>query len=111
MRRLTLPIILSLVFIQSTPVSTQPFDPVLRRPPAILHGCTENALFAILNSAAGKECLNYLPRASNVATDLSIFCKAGRWGCCDKAVGYPACKIEEAIPYQRTLKPPVAVQP
>jgi hypothetical protein len=111
MRRLALPIMLSLLLLQSAPVATQPFEPLGPRPPAILNGCTENALFAILNSQAGQECLKYLPRASNVATDFSVFCRQARWGCCDKQAGYPNCKIEEAIPYRRPQRPPVAVRP
>jgi hypothetical protein len=93
------------------PVAPQPFGTLQPRQPAVLNGCTENALFAILNSDAGKACLPYLPRASNVGTDMSIFCNSGRWGCCKKGVGFPACKIEEAIPYRRTQKPPVAIDP
>jgi hypothetical protein len=110
MRRLALPIILSLFLMQSAPVATSPFGVLQPTGPVILNGCTENALFAALNSAAGKECLNLLPHVSNVSTGFSVFCKAGRWGCCDKAAGYPNCKIEQPIPYQRP-RPPVAVQP
>jgi hypothetical protein len=112
MRRLLLPLFLSLFLIQSAPVTPAPFGfPVQPPGPVVLNGCTENALFAILNSQAGQACLQYLPRASNVATRFSLFCRAGRWGCCDKQTGYPNCKIEEAIPYQRTQRPPLAVQP
>ena len=109
MHRLALPIILALFLAQSAPVSPAPFGVLQPSGPVILNGCTENALFAVLNSGAGKECLNYLPRASNVSSRYSVFCKAGRWGCCEKTAGYPNCKIEEAIPYQRP-PPPVATQ-
>ena len=109
MHRLALPIILSLFLAQSAPVSPAPYG-VFQQPsgPIILNGCTENALFAVLNSAPGKECLSYLSRVSNVSSPYSVFCKAGRWGCCDKAAGYPNCKIEDAIPYRRQ-PPPVAM--
>jgi hypothetical protein len=82
------------------------------RPPAILNGCTENALFAVLKTGAGAECLrNLLPRASNVASEYSVFCQAGQWGCCVKTIGFNGCKYRGTIPYQRTIPPPVAVQP
>ena len=112
MRRLVLPLFLSLFLIQSAPVTPAAFGPLQTPPgPVVLNGCTENALFAILNSQAGQACLQYLPRASNVATDFSLFCRAGRCGCCDKQTGYPNCKIEELIPYQRSQRPPLAVRP
>ena len=108
MRRTALLIALSLVLLQSSPVSTQPFDALLPRQPTVLNGCTENALFAVLNTDAGRECLRYLPTMANVGTQFSVFCRAGRWGCCDKTAGYPNCKIEEAIPFKRK-PPPVAI--
>ena len=111
MRRLAIPLLFALLLVQSAPVTPASFT-VLQPPgPVVLNGCTENALFAIMNSAAGRECLKYLPRASNVGASFSVFCRQGRWGCCDKQTGYPNCKIEEAIPHQKTQRPPVAVQP
>jgi hypothetical protein len=110
MRRAALVLMLLSFTLLVSPVMPQPYGPVQRQP-AILNGCTENALFAILNSDAGKECLRYLPRASNVSTDMSIYCRSGRWGCCDKTIGYPACKIEDAIPVRRRTPPPVAIDP
>lgn len=112
MHRLVLPFFLSLFLIQSTPVTPAAFGPFQTPPgPVVLNGCTENALFAILNSQAGQTCLQFLPHASNVASHLSVFCRAERWGCCNKQTGYPDCKIEGLIPYQRTLRPPLAVRP
>ena len=108
MHRLAFPIILSLFLAQSAPVTPAPFGVFQPPGPVILNGCTENALFAVLNTSAGKECLSYLSRASNVSSSFSVFCKAGRWGCCDKASGYPNCKIEDAIPYRRA-QPPAAM--
>jgi hypothetical protein len=110
MRRFALPLVLSLFLLQSAPVTPAnytavgPFEP---QGPVVLNGCTENALFAILNSQAGQACLQYLPRQSNVPTTFSVFCQRGRWGCCYKQSGYPNCKIEEPIPYRRPA-PPVA---
>jgi hypothetical protein len=108
MRRLALLIVLALVLVQPAPAAFGPLQPA---GPVVLNGCTENALFAILNSQAGRACLPYLPRASNVATGFSVFCQRGRWGCCDKQAGYPNCKIEEAIPYQRPQRPPLSIHP
>ena len=108
MRRIGFAVALFLLVATSGPVMTQPFAPLGPRQPVILNGCTENAIFAVMNSAAGKECLHLLPRVSNVSSEYSLFCKAGRWGCCLKSVGFGACKIEEAIPYQRRA-PPVAI--
>ena len=114
MHRLALPLILALFLVQSAPVIPASFGAYGAFPseppgPVVLNGCTENALFAVLNSQAGQACLQYLPRASNVSSSMSVFCRQGRWGCCDKQAGYPNCKIEEAIPYRRR-PPPVAVQ-
>lgn len=110
MRRLLVPLFLSLFLMQSAPVTPASFGLPQQPPgPVVLNGCTENALFAILNSQAGQACLQYLPRASNVGTDFSLYCRAG--GCCDKQTGYPNCKIEELIPYQRSQRPPLAVRP
>jgi hypothetical protein len=105
MRRIAIPILLSLFLIQSAPVATQPFGP-FPRPPAVLNGCTESALFAILNSQAGQACLQYLPRYANDTPRFSIYCRAGRWGCCIKPQGYPNCKIEEAIPTRPLVRLP-----
>ncbi len=111
MRRLILPLFLSLFLFQSAPVTPAAFGPLQPPGPVVLNGCTENALFAILNSQAGQACLPLLPRASNVGTEFSMYCRAGRWGCCFKQSGYPNCKIEGPIPYQRPQRPPLAVQP
>jgi hypothetical protein len=109
MRNFALPITLlatSFLF-QSTPVATpsfaQPFPP-LERP--ILNGCTENAVFAIMNTAEGRECLKALPRASNVPSDLSLFCRGADWGCCFKTEGLNGCKITGRIPFRRVQRPP-----
>lgn len=108
MRRIGFAVVLFLLVATSGPVMTQPFGPLGPRQPAILNGCTENAIFAVMNSAAGKVCLHLLPQVANVNAEYSLFCKAGRWGCCLKATGFGSCKIEEAIPYQRRA-PPVAI--
>jgi hypothetical protein len=111
MRHFALPIVfVSLVLLQSSPVATQPFEPLGPRPPAILNGCSENALFAILNSGRGGDCLRtLLPRASNVASEYSVFCQGAQWGCCVKSIGFGACKHTGTIPSQRVVRPPVAV--
>lgn len=113
MRRFALlTLLVSLALVQSSPVATQPFGPLGPRGPAILNGCSENALFSILNTAEGGECLrNLLPRASNVASEYSLFCQGGRWGCCVKSVGFNGCKYGGAVPFQRAVRPPVAVDP
>ena len=110
MRRIGFVVALSLLIVTSGPVMTQPFEPVGPRQPVILNGCTESALFAVLNSAAGQECLKALPRFGNVSSDYSVFCRAGRWGCCVKSVGFGACKIEETIPTQRRPRPPLTTR-
>jgi hypothetical protein len=113
MRRLALlTLLVSLALLQSSPVATQPFEPLGPRPPAILNGCSENALFAILNSGGGGDCLRrLLPRASNVASEYSVFCQGAQWGCCVKSVGFGACKYTGTIPSRRVVRPPVAVDP
>jgi hypothetical protein len=113
MRRFAFLILLvSLALVQSSPVATQPFGPLGPRPPAILNGCSENALFAVLRDGAGAECLrNLLPRASNVASEYSVFCQGAQWGCCLKTAGLAGCKYRGMIPYQRPARPPVAIQP
>ncbi len=104
MRRIAFLIIMSLFLCQSTPVSTQPFGPLQ---PPILNGCSENALFAILNSDRGRYCLNtMLPKQANVASDFSVFCNSGKWGCCFKSAGLGSCKVEGVIPVYRRPKPP-----
>jgi hypothetical protein len=109
MRNLALPITLlaMLLLIQSTPVAgpsfAQPFPPLQ---PAILNGCSENALFAILNTAEGRECLKALPRASNEPSDFSVFCRGADWGCCFKSAGFNGCKITGRIPYRRPTRAP-----
>ncbi|NOT39969.1 MAG: hypothetical protein HOP13_05705 [Alphaproteobacteria bacterium] len=104
MRRIVLLMMISLFLAQSAPVSTQPFGPPQ---PPILNGCSENALFAILNSDRGRYCLDtMLPRQANIASDYSVFCSAGRWGCCIKSVGLGGCKVEGVIPTYRRPKPP-----
>jgi hypothetical protein len=109
MRWIGFTLALVLLAVTAAPVMTQPFGPPGPRAPAILNGCTENALFAILNSSAGQACLPALPRAANVDSDFSIFCNAGRWGCCLKTHGLPSgCKIEEAIPTKRRTPPVLA---
>lgn len=111
MRRIVVVVALSLLMLQSSPVSTQPFGP-FPRPPVVLNGCSESALFAVLNSDAGKECLRtLLPRFGNVASDYSVFCSGARWGCCTKANGLGSCKIEGLIPLQRTQRPPLSAKP
>jgi len=106
-------LLLSLVLValvQSSPVATQPFGPLGPRPPTILNGCSENALFAILNSHRGQYCLEtLLPRAANVASSYSVFCSGGQWGCCEKSAGMNGCKVRGAIP-TRTIPPPPATQ-
>jgi hypothetical protein len=109
MRRIVILVVTSLFVFQSSPVSTQPFGP---RPPVVLNGCTESALFAVLNSDAGKYCLaNLLPRYSNAPSDYSVFCSAGKWGCCIKSAGFGNCKVDGIIPTQRRPKPPAALDP
>ncbi|MEQ1866288.1 MAG: hypothetical protein ABL996_16745 [Micropepsaceae bacterium] len=104
MRRLPFLIVMSLFLCQSAPVSTEPFGPPQ---PPILNGCTENALFAILNSDRGRYCLDaLLPKQSNVASDFSVFCSGGKWGCCFKSEGFGSCKVEGVIPFYRRPKPP-----
>lgn len=110
MRHIGVAIALLLVMFTAGPVATQPWGPLGPRPKPVLNGCTESALFAVFNSAAGKECLRYLPTYANAPTEFSVFCQGGRWGCCVKSIGFGGCKIEEAIPYQRRV-PPVAVDP
>jgi hypothetical protein len=107
MRKGAFAVALLLLVLTSGPVMTQPFGPLGPRQPVVLNGCTENAIFAVMNTAAGQECLKALPRFSNVGSEFSLFCKAGRWGCCLKSTGFGACKIEETIPYRRRT-PPVA---
>ena len=106
MRRIGFVVALFLVVVTSGPVMTQPFAPLGPRQPVVLNGCTENAIFAVMNSAAGKVCLGALPHFSNVDSDFSLFCSGGRWGCCQKSIGFGSCKIEAAIPYHR--RPPPA---
>lgn len=103
-------LLLSLALVQSSPVATQPFGPLGPRPPVILNGCSENALFAVLNTDAGRECLrSLLPRVSNVASEYSVFCQSGQWGCCVKAsVGLNGCKYRGTIPF-RPRPPAVAI--
>lgn len=113
MRNVALPVLLALMLAQSSHVAApsfaQPFGP---RPPAILNGCSESALFAILNSDRGRACLeSYLPRASNVPSDFTVACSGARWGCCLKGQGLSACKIEGQIPSQRIPRPPAVIQP
>jgi hypothetical protein len=115
MRNFALPItLLAMLFLfQSTPVATpsfaQPFPP-LQRP--ILNGCSENALFAILNTGEGKYCLeNLLPRASNAPSDYSIFCSGAQWGCCLKQAGLTGCKVRGQIPSRRIPRPPATRSP
>lgn len=104
MRKLVFLIVVSLFVAQSAPVSTQPFDPPQ---PPILNGCSENALFAILNSDRGRYCLDtMLPRQANIASDYSVFCSAGKWGCCIKSAGFGNCKVTGTIPVYRRPKPP-----
>ncbi|MFM9862584.1 MAG: hypothetical protein ACKVRO_03155 [Micropepsaceae bacterium] len=104
MRRIVLLMMISLFLFQSAPVSTQPFGPPQ---PPILNGCSENALFAILNSDRGRYCLDtMLPRQANIASEYSVFCNAGKWGCCIKSVGFGGCKVEGIIPTYRRPKPP-----
>ena len=104
MRRISILIVVLLFAYQSRPVSTQPFGPP---PPPILNGCSENALFAILNSDRGRYCLDtMLPKRANLASPFSVFCNAGKWGCCDKAAGFGHCKVEGVIPIYRQPKPP-----
>jgi len=98
---------LSVLFLVAGPATPQPWSPLGPRPQPILNGCSENAVFAILNTAAGRECLRYLSRAANVNSEFSLFCNAGRWGCCLKSAGFGSCKIEEAIPVQRRIPPPL----
>ena len=100
--------ILALLLVATAgPAMPEGYGPIGPRPPIILNGCTESALFAILNSTPGQRCLQFLPRASNVGTDFSLYCSAGRWGCCLKAAGLSSCKIEGLIPTQRRLPPGV----
>ena len=97
---------IALALVQSQPVATQPFGPLS---PPILNGCTENQLFAVLNSPRGNDCLrNGLPRNANVPSNFSVFCSAGRWGCCVKTAGYVpgGCKYEGVIPVWRRPPPP-----
>lgn len=113
MRNFALPIaLLAMLFLfQSTPIATsfaQPFPP-LQRP--ILNGCSENAVFAILNTAEGRECLKYLPRASNAPSDFSLFCRGADWGCCIKTAGLNGCKITGRIPSQRIPRLPATQNP
>ncbi len=104
MRKIALLIMLPLFLFQSSAVSTQPFGPPQ---PPILNGCSENALFAILNSDRGRYCLDtMLPRQANAASDYSVFCNAGKWGCCIKSAGFANCKVEGVIPVSRRPKLP-----
>jgi hypothetical protein len=109
MRTSTLPVLLAmLILFQSSPVApslAQPFP----RQPAILNGCAENSLFAILHTAEGRACLAYLPRASNVPSDFSIFCRGGEWGCCFKTEGMNGCKITGRIPSRRFPRAPAVL--
>jgi len=73
MRKLGLAAALLLLVLTSGPVRPQPFGPLGPRQPAVLNGCTENSIFAVMSSAAGKACLNYLPRFSNVSSEFSLF--------------------------------------
>jgi len=112
MRRIAILVVLSLLLIQSSPVSTQPFGPLQPRPPAILNGCNESELFAVLSTDAGKYCLGtLLPKFGNVTSTYSLFCSDGKWGCCIKTAGLASCKVEGAIPYRRTMRPPAALDP
>lgn len=104
MRRFAVLIVVLLFAFPLSPASTQPFGPPQ---PPILNGCSENALFAILHSDKGQYCLNtMLPKQANIASDYSVFCNGARWGCCAKATGWGACKIEGEIPTYRKPKPP-----
>jgi hypothetical protein len=109
MRNFALPITLfaMLILIQSSSVATpsfaQPFPPLQ---PKILNGCTENSVFAILQTPEGRECLKALPRASNVSSDFSLFCRGADWGCCFKTQGLNGCKITGRIPYRRPVRAP-----
>ncbi len=110
MRNLALPIILAtLILFQSSPVATPSFAQPFPRQPAILNGCSENALFALLQTQEGKACLSYLPRASNAPSDFSIFCRGADWGCCFKSQGMNGCKITGRIPSQRLQRPPAVL--
>lgn len=113
MRNFALPIILlaTLFVFQSTPIATPSFAQPFPRQPAILNGCSENSVFAILQTAEGRECLRYLPRASNVASDFSLFCRGADWGCCYKVEGLNGCKIRGRIPSQRIPRLPATQNP
>ena len=112
MHRIAILVALSLSLFQSSAVSTQPFGPLEPRPPAILNGCNENELFAVLSSPPGKYCLDtLLPHLGNVSSHYSVFCSAGKWGCCLKSAGLGSCKVDGAIPYRRTMRPPAALDP
>jgi hypothetical protein len=108
MRNVALPITLlaMLILIQSSPVAGPSFAQPFPRDPAILNGCSENALFAILQTPEGRECLKALPRASNVPSDFSVFCRGAEWGCCFKSAGFNGCKITGRIPYRRPVRAP-----
>jgi len=108
MRNFALPITLfaMLILFQSSPVATPSFAQPFPRDPAILNGCSENSVFAILNTAEGRECLKALPRASNEPSDFSLFCRGADWGCCFKASGFNGCKITGRIPSRRPTRAP-----
>ena len=117
MRHLAMPITLLVILLlfQSAPVvgpsQAQPFDPFERQSP-ILNGCGENSVFAILQTPEGRECLKYLPRASNAPTDYTLYCRGADWGCCIKGTGLGgACKITGRIPSQLLPRPPVLRHP
>jgi hypothetical protein len=113
MRHLAMPITLLVILLlfQSTPVATPSLAQPFPRDPAILNGCSENAVFAILQTAEGRECLKYLPRASNVASDFSLYCRGADWGCCYKSTGFNSCKITARIPYRRPTRLPAVRNP
>lgn len=108
MRNFALPITLlaMLTLFHSSSVATPSFAQPFPRQPAILNGCSENAVFAILQTAEGRECLKALPRASNVSSDFSLFCRGVDWGCCFKTQGFNGCKITGRIPFQRMPRAP-----
>lgn len=112
MRNLVLPmtVVAVLLLLQSSPVATPSFAQPFERAPAVLNGCTETALFAILNSDRGQACLTQLlPRASNAPSRYSIFCSGGTWGCCVKTQGMSNCKITGPIPSRRVPRPPAVI--
>lgn len=112
-----LPVLLVLFLAQSSHVAApsfaQPFGPPFGpRAPAILNGCSESALFAILNSDRGRYCLeNALPRFSNVDSRFTIACSGNRWGCCIKGTGLNGCKVEGVIPSRPVQRPPATANP